>query len=62
MLLVGALVLLQLLDATQLARAVRCDRSPEGSGANKSPADGRFRLRISGNADKYVPGGSYTKR
>ncbi|KFB49774.1 f-spondin [Anopheles sinensis] len=60
LLLVGALVLLQLLDATQLARAVRCDRSPEGSGANKSPADGRFRLRISGNADKYVPGGSYT--
>ena len=53
-------LLLLLLDGTQLARALRCDRSPEGSGANKSPADGRFRLRISGNPEKYVPGESYT--
>lgn len=40
--------------------ALRCDRTPEGSGASKSPADGRFRLRISGNPDKYVPGETYT--
>lgn len=42
------------------AVALRCDRTPEGSGASKSPADGRFRLRISGNPDKYVPGETYT--
>uniref|UniRef100_U5EYT8 Spondin-1 n=1 Tax=Corethrella appendiculata TaxID=1370023 RepID=U5EYT8_9DIPT len=40
--------------------ALRCDRTPEGSGAIKSPADGRFRIRISGNPDRYVPGEAYT--
>lgn len=61
-LLLVALVLLSVLVGQQqhTAAAVRCDRTPEGSGASKSPADGRFRLRISGNPDKYVPGESYT--
>lgn len=56
------LLVLAVIAGSQLptASAVRCDRTPEGSGASKSPADGRFRLRISGNPDKYVPGESYT--
>ncbi|GAB0098587.1 F-spondin [Sergentomyia squamirostris] len=38
----------------------KCDRVPEGSGANKSPADGRFRIKIAGNPDRYTPGEMYT--
>lgn len=37
----------------------KCDRSPEGHVAAKSPADGRFRIRIVGNSEKYVPGEVY---
>uniref|UniRef100_A0A336LL51 Spondin-1 n=1 Tax=Culicoides sonorensis TaxID=179676 RepID=A0A336LL51_CULSO len=40
--------------------AIRCDRNPEGFTANKSPADGRFRLKISGNPERYTPGETYT--
>ncbi|XP_059608919.1 spondin-1-like [Phlebotomus argentipes] len=40
--------------------AGKCDRIPEGSGANKSPADGRFRIRIQGNPERYTPGELYT--
>lgn len=40
--------------------AIRCDRSPEGFSANKSPADGRFRLKITGNPERYAPGEVYT--
>ncbi|XP_055693331.1 spondin-1 [Lutzomyia longipalpis] len=38
----------------------RCDRVPEGSGASKSPADGRYRIKISGNPERYTPGEMYT--
>lgn len=38
----------------------KCDRVPEGSGAAKSPADGRFRIRIQGNPERYTPGEIYT--
>lgn len=43
-----------------LVAAARCDREPEGRMAPKSPADGRFRIKVSGNPDKYVPGEVYT--
>lgn len=42
--------------------AIRCDRNPEGFSANKSPADGRFRLKITGNPEKYAPGEVYTSK
>ncbi|XP_055530253.1 spondin-1 [Wyeomyia smithii] len=56
----GLLILLIGLVGQHVTDAIRCDRTPEGAGASKSPADGRFRLRISGNPEKYVPGASYT--
>lgn len=43
-----------------IVTAIRCDRSPEGFSANKSPADGRFRLKITGNPERYAPGEVYT--
>lgn len=61
-LLFGLLILLLLPDGENFAEALRCDRTPEGSVASKSPADGRFRIRISGNPEKYVPGESYTSK
>lgn len=42
--------------------ALKCDRVPEGAGANKSPADGRFRIRITGNPERYIPGEVYTSK
>ncbi|XP_063703310.1 spondin-1 [Culicoides brevitarsis] len=44
----------------QNTTAIRCDRSPEGFSASKSPADGRFRLKITGNPERYAPGEVYT--
>jgi hypothetical protein len=38
---------------------MRCDRTPEGTTSSKSPADGRFRLRIAGNPEHYTPGETY---
>lgn len=37
----------------------KCDRTPEGHVAPKSPGDGRYRLRIGGNPEGYVPGQEY---
>lgn len=45
-----------------IVAAIRCDRNPEGFSANKSPADGRFRLKITGNPEKYAPGETYTSK
>ena len=45
-----------------LVDGLRCDRAPEGSSANKSPPDGRFRLRILGDPDRYIPGENYTSK
>lgn len=39
--------------------ALKCDRTPEGAGATKSPADGRFRIRIQGNIERYNPSEVY---
>lgn len=40
--------------------ALKCDRIPDGAGATKSPADGRFRIRIQGNLERYNPSEVYT--
>lgn len=37
-----------------------CYRVPQGTGAGKSEATGNFRIRISGDPDKYRPGRQYT--
>lgn len=37
----------------------RCSRRPEGYTAYKTPADGRFQLKISGSSTKYNPGETY---
>lgn len=42
--------------------AIKCLRTPEGHGALKTPADGRFHIRISENTDKYTPGKTYTSK
>lgn len=46
--------------ALEFVGSYKCDRTPEGHIAPKTPADNRFRLKISGNPDKYVPGEGYT--
>lgn len=43
----------------ELASSLKCDRTPEGSSASKSPPDGRFRLRIANDPVQYIPGESY---
>lgn len=40
----------------------KCDRFPENSVNNKSPADGRYKLRILGDPDRYIPGENYTSK
>lgn len=42
--------------------ATRCDRTPEGIAASRSPADGRFKLRILGDPDRYIPEENYTSK
>ncbi|CRL03830.1 CLUMA_CG016442, isoform A [Clunio marinus] len=38
---------------------LRCDRTPEASSAQKSPPDGRFRLMIANDPQRYLPGETY---
>lgn len=42
--------------------ALKCDRIPDGAGATKSPADGRFRIRIEGNPERYKPNEVYNSK
>ncbi|XP_071452758.1 spondin-1 isoform X2 [Hetaerina americana] len=56
-----AICLVLLCTVVAAARAGRCDREPEEARSTpRTPADGRFRIRVSGNPDKYVPGEVYT--
>lgn len=55
-----ALALFLSLIHISVVAAIRCDRNPEGFSTNKSPADGRFRLKITGNPERYAPGEVYT--
>lgn len=43
----------------ELASSLKCDRTPEGSSASKSPPDGRFKLRIANDPARYIPGDTY---
>lgn len=42
-----------------LTSATKCDRTPEGSSAAKSPPDGRYRLKIFNDPVRYIPGEVY---
>jgi hypothetical protein len=57
---VQLVVCLLLVAILQGACAFHCDREPEGHMLPKSGADNRFKIKISGNPDKYVPGEVYT--
>lgn len=40
--------------------ALHCNREPQGVTTKKTPGDNGFKIRISGNPEKYVPGEVYT--
>ena len=41
--------------------ALKCVRTPpEGISTNQSPYDGRFKLRVLGEPDRYIPEENYT--
>lgn len=46
----------------RVSHAAKCDRTPEGTTVNRSPSDGRFKLRILGDPDSYVAGENYTSK
>lgn len=46
-----------LMSNCQLAR--KCNRTPEGVVAQKSPADGRFMIKIHGNKENYTADEDY---
>lgn len=46
----------------KVTNASKCDRTPEGTSAVRSPSDGRFKLRILGEPDRYIPGENYTSK
>jgi spondin-1 len=53
-------LLLLLASTVWFSVALKCDRTPEGITALRSQADGRFKLRILGEPDRYIPGENYT--
>lgn len=44
------------------ANPAKCDRTPEGSSAKKAPPDGNFKLKISNDPLRYLPGESYNSK
>lgn len=57
---VFTILLYLMLSNTNFSVAQKCNRTPEGHGATKTPADGRFHIRISESTAKYTPGKTYT--
>lgn len=53
---------LVIVNETSISYALKCDRTPEGIIASRSPSDGRFKLRILGEPDRYIPGENYTSK
>lgn len=45
-----------------LGSSSKCDRTPEGSSASKSPPDGRYRLKIFNDPIRYIPGETYNSK
>ena len=37
-----------------------CDRTPAGVNVPKTPGDNGYKIVISGDSDKYIPGGVYS--
>jgi hypothetical protein len=52
--------LLAIFCAFHLSNSAKCERTPVASSAAKSPSDGRFRLSIKSDPDRYVPLEPYT--
>jgi hypothetical protein len=52
-------LLVVLFNFYSIISANKCDRTPEGFVASKSPANGKFRIRITGNPERYSPGQVY---
>jgi hypothetical protein len=48
-----------ILSHHDFANSSICDRIPDNS-ANRSPPDGRYKLRILGDPDHFTPGENYT--
>ena len=46
----------------QFSDASKCDRKPENTSASRLPSDGRFKFRILGDHDRYIPGENYTRK
>ncbi|CAG7726149.1 unnamed protein product [Allacma fusca] len=44
------------------ARSLWCDRTPAGVNVPKTPGDNGYKIVISGESDKYIPGAVYTIR
>lgn len=57
---ITVLVLVLVISGRMSLALSRCSRIPEGYGASKTPADGRYHIRITENTNKYVPGKTYT--
>lgn len=49
-------------DVVEVSNALKCDRTPEGMSVLRSASDGRFKLRILGEPDRYIPGENYTSK
>jgi hypothetical protein len=56
------IICLLLVTVLHSACAIHCDREPRGRMPPKTKADHRFKIKISGNPDKYVPGEVYTSK
>ena len=47
----------------QAVSSSKCDRIPDNQSViNKSQADGRYKLRILGDPERYIPGENYTSK
>lgn len=55
-------VFIVLMFNIEIIHASKCNRTPEGHGAQQTPADGRFHIRILENTNKYTPGKTYTSK
>ena len=57
---VGAVLVWCWLLASAAANTATCNRQPYNTQAEKVPGDNGYKIKISGNPEKYVPGEVYT--
>jgi spondin-1 len=48
--------------ALVVVSSLKCDRTPEGSSAKKSPPDGRYKLKIQHDPQRFIAGESYNSK